>query len=201
MREKNKKQKVVDRRIQKTRKLLSDSLIALILEKGYEAVTIQNIIDRANVGRSTFYAHFENKEQLLLGGHQTFRELLETDPLAKQRSKNMDLNLLHLYKHAGENLQLAKALLGKKGGNIVTEHLREVMSHKILENLGKQRSKSRTGQKMFSFTADAAASAMVSLLTNWLENEMPFTPEEMAKTSDELLDAFLKRIRLYESGT
>jgi AcrR family transcriptional regulator len=48
----------IDRRIQKTKKILSEALIALILEKGYEQVTVQDIIDKANVGRSTFYCHY-----------------------------------------------------------------------------------------------------------------------------------------------
>src|SRR6266496_2461948 len=57
---------VVDRRVQKTLQLLQNALVELIPEKGgYDAVTIQEILDRANVGRSTFYAHFENKDQLL----------------------------------------------------------------------------------------------------------------------------------------
>ena len=47
----------VDRRVQRTRQLLEDALIALILEKGYDKITVQNIVDQANVGRSTFYAH------------------------------------------------------------------------------------------------------------------------------------------------
>ena len=54
-----------DRRVQRTRKLLQDALIDLVAEKGYVAVTIQEILDRANVGRSTFYAHFQDKDQLL----------------------------------------------------------------------------------------------------------------------------------------
>ena len=65
--------KIADRRVQKTRKLLLDALVSLILEKGYDEVSIQDIIDRANVGRSTFYAHYENKEQLLLFGHEHLR--------------------------------------------------------------------------------------------------------------------------------
>jgi len=48
----------LDRRVQKTRKLLQDALIELVAEKSYESVTIREILDRANVGRSTFYAHF-----------------------------------------------------------------------------------------------------------------------------------------------
>ena len=71
---KKKTQKPVDRRIQKSKKYLSDAFIALILEKGYEAVTVQEIIDRANVGRSTFYAHFESKEQLLFSLLGTMNE-------------------------------------------------------------------------------------------------------------------------------
>src|SRR5688572_21995012 len=55
----------LDRRVQKTRKLLQDALVELVAEKGYEAVTIREILDRANVGRSTFYAHFQDKDQLL----------------------------------------------------------------------------------------------------------------------------------------
>src|SRR5262245_41400479 len=58
-------QDIPDRRVQKTRKLLQDALIELVAEKGYEAVSIREILDRANVGRSTFYAHFQDKDQLL----------------------------------------------------------------------------------------------------------------------------------------
>ena len=62
---KNMPQNMPDRRVQKTRKLLQDALIELVAEKGYEAVSIQELLDRANVGRSTFYAHFQGKDQLL----------------------------------------------------------------------------------------------------------------------------------------
>ena len=55
----------VDRRIQRTRQLLEDALIALILEKGYDKITVQNIVDQANVGRSTFYSHFLDKDDLM----------------------------------------------------------------------------------------------------------------------------------------
>lgn len=53
-----------DRRVTKTRRAVKDAPVRLILEKGYEAVTVQDIIDRADVGRSTFYAHFVDKDEL-----------------------------------------------------------------------------------------------------------------------------------------
>ncbi|MCB0097425.1 MAG: TetR/AcrR family transcriptional regulator, partial [Caldilineaceae bacterium] len=56
-----------DRRIQKTRRALQDALLTLIVERRYDKITVQDILDRANVGRSTFYAHYRDKDDLLLG--------------------------------------------------------------------------------------------------------------------------------------
>src|SRR5438132_11064546 len=65
-----------DRRVQRTRKLLQDALVSLMIEKGYEATTVQDIIDRANVGRATFYAHFADKETLLVSLLEDLRAML-----------------------------------------------------------------------------------------------------------------------------
>ena len=67
----------LDRRAARTRGLLLDALRTLMLERGFERLTTQNIIDRAGVGRATFYAHFENKEALLAASIGRLREWLE----------------------------------------------------------------------------------------------------------------------------
>src|SRR5215471_7724311 len=72
----------VDRRIQRTRDVLHQALISLMIEKGYEVITVQDIIDRANVGRSTFYAHYVGKQDLLLSGLKNLSKNL----LAHQRA-------------------------------------------------------------------------------------------------------------------
>src|SRR4030095_3323460 len=72
----------LDRRIQRTRDLLHQALISLMIEKGYEVITVQDIIDRANVGRSTFYAHYVGKQDLLLSGLKN----LSKHMLAHQRA-------------------------------------------------------------------------------------------------------------------
>ncbi len=56
-----------DRRSQRTRQLLSEALVQLIREKDYNTITVNDIIERANVGRSTFYAHYHDKDDLFLG--------------------------------------------------------------------------------------------------------------------------------------
>lgn len=54
-----------DRRVQRTERLLREALVSLIREKGFEGLSVQQIIDRADVGRATFYAHFDNKDDLV----------------------------------------------------------------------------------------------------------------------------------------
>ena len=57
-----------DRRVQRTRKVLHEALVELILEKGFDKVAVQDVIERANIGRSTFYSHFKDTEDLFLSG-------------------------------------------------------------------------------------------------------------------------------------
>ena len=76
-----------DRRVQRTHQLLRGALVALIQEKGFEALTVQDIIDRANVGRATFYAHFDNKEDLLVSGLEEFRASIREQQRRRLREK------------------------------------------------------------------------------------------------------------------
>src|SRR5215510_3081353 len=72
---------VKDRRIQKTRKLLHDALGGLIQEKPYDEIAVQEILDRANVGRSTFYMHFRDKDELLLSSIRDMLGSVDATPL------------------------------------------------------------------------------------------------------------------------
>ena len=69
--------KAPDRRIQRTRKVLHEALVQLIFEKGNDKVTVQAVLDRANVGRSTFYAHYQDLEDLFLSGFENLWSLFE----------------------------------------------------------------------------------------------------------------------------
>lgn len=180
-------EKPLDRRVQKTRKYLGEALVSLILKKGYEAVTIQDIIDEANVGRSTFYAHFESKEQLLFNSNSDLSQaLLE----AMNPKSDRGIDFLLLYKHAKENSQVAQAMLGEKGGDLILSHVKDVIGLKV----GRfQKGKGHGGknqQLKNSFDSKALASALVSYLTSWLNADMPFSPEEMAEKSEELVNRF-----------
>lgn len=75
---------ILDRRVQRTRQLLKDALIALITEKGFDLITIQELLDKANVGRSTFYLHYENKNDLL---HAIFYDVQQDFSLYLESNK------------------------------------------------------------------------------------------------------------------
>ena len=77
-----------DRRVQRTRTLLKNALMQLIDEKGYDAVTIQDITERANLGRTTFYLHYVSKDDLLLDHHQDFASHIVLQPLSYDELMN-----------------------------------------------------------------------------------------------------------------
>lgn len=74
-----------DRRVQRTRKLLRNALMQLVDEKGYDAVTIQDITERANLGRTTFYLHYQSKDELFLDHHEGFADMMRINILSRER--------------------------------------------------------------------------------------------------------------------
>src|SRR5215212_11646165 len=84
--------RVADRRVQRTRALLHDALVSLVHEKSYDDIVVKEILARADVGRSTFYAHYRDKDELLECG---IRDLLRTDtPSEPARSEDAVERLL-----------------------------------------------------------------------------------------------------------
>ncbi|HET6991972.1 MAG TPA: TetR/AcrR family transcriptional regulator [Bacteroidia bacterium] len=185
---KTKKERPVDRRIQKTKKGLTEALINLILEKGYEKVTVQDIIDKANVGRSTFYIHYESKEQLLLDGHNNLNiKIFSDNPAANGKNKEIDFQ--NLFAHVGENLQLAKAMIGKRSGSMVTDFFRNNIALKVKKKYRGQFRKNKAEEKWLNYLSDACGAAVISLLISWIDEDMPFSSHEMAEKSTELVNS------------
>ncbi len=207
-------QNVLDRRVQKTRKLLQDALIELVSEKGYESVTIQEILDKANVGRSTFYAHFQDKDQLL-------RSILDyLDQLFEQHKKqlldatknfgnadNTDLTLglsptLSLFQFVGQNHRFFKAMLGNRAYGIfvkpiydyVFAHVHGIFTKPIHDDMFAHLHEPfkilRSREKYSSLESEIAAhyfvSALMGILVWWVEKDTPCTAEEIDRLFREL---------------
>src|SRR5882757_7950674 len=113
--------KLIDRRATRTRAMLQEAHVALIMNKGYEAMTIQDICDTANVGRSTFYTHYKSKDDLRRSSFEHLRKLLtdrQQDALATlgdTRYQPLAFSLA-LFEHARDHIHLYRALSKSRGG-------------------------------------------------------------------------------------
>ncbi|MEP6895919.1 MAG: TetR/AcrR family transcriptional regulator, partial [Chloroflexota bacterium] len=177
-----KKVKVIDRRIQRTRQLLQDALMALILEKGFDSVTVQDVIDRANVGRSTFYAHFQDKEDLLLSGFEHLRTEFEQHLTSESMTNDSPWELtLSMFKHAQSQRPLYKALAGKQGGNAALSHIQKFLFAYLRTRLNdhlKQAVSKRKNAIPTEILAQFIFSSFISLLVWWLDNDAPYSAEQ-----------------------
>src|SRR5690242_228295 len=119
----------VDRRIRRTQQLLGDALVSLILEKGYEAVTIKDITDRADVAYVTFYRHYKDKDQLLMQRLQEslgeLTEHIETAARQAQKEFSTDNEGLLIFKHVQQHSTLYRTLLSSQGGHQGSSRVRK----------------------------------------------------------------------------
>src|SRR5713101_2891065 len=130
----------MDRRAARTRRSLHQALIALILRKGYDAITVQEIIDEADVGCATFYAHYRGKEDLLRGGFEALRAELKaaqgTAPSKRGAAQDRPLKFsLAMFEHACAYRDVYRAMVGGRGGVVASHEIRRVLSEIVKEEL------------------------------------------------------------------
>jgi len=177
----------IDKRIQKTKRLLTESLISLILEKGYEQISIQDILDKANIGRSTFYFHYENKDQLFLDGlHNLEVKIFE------KSGRGQSLTLLPLFQHISQNLRLGQAILGKKSGDLFFEMLKYKLADQLIKNIN-PRISNKLEKKIWNYHCLAAASAVLSLTQSWLDDELPFSAQQISLQAENYIRSILNQ--------
>jgi AcrR family transcriptional regulator len=175
-----------DRRIQRTRQLIQDALVALITEKGYEKVTIQDIIDRANVGRSTFYAHYRDKEDLLLRGVAEIAYGDEVDERVareiatlKRAGVSDRLSTLGMFRHVTENRELHKAMFRQSNENAILEKGTEYLYANIHAQLKQLAEVGQAPSVPLALLARYLTGGLIEITKWWLENDEPHSPQEM----------------------
>jgi AcrR family transcriptional regulator len=166
----------IDRRAARTQRALHEALIALILRKGYDAITVQEIIDQADIGRATFYAHYSSKEDLLRGGFKRLAGELRSARRAAadpQRAGPLSFSLA-MFRHAGEYRQVFRALIGGRGSIIAVNEIRRVLSDVVREELGVL--KNDEAQEL---CVQFVVGAFLAVLTGWLEPRSRLAAEDV----------------------
>jgi AcrR family transcriptional regulator len=127
--------RATDRRVLRTHRMLRDALIALILERGWDEVSVQDVCDRADIGRSTFYMHFADKEDLLLSGFADLRKAMDEQRAASAAGTQALGFARAMIEHAHENQRLFRALVGKRSGQAVQKLFRQHVLDLVRQDL------------------------------------------------------------------
>jgi len=207
------KEKKEDRRVGRTRRLMHEALMTLIVEKGYEAVTVQDILDRADVGRSTFYAHYRDRDELLLSSFEHLRTLFEQQQQAlfdsRRTGREPELNfVLELFRHTGQHYKLYKAIAGRQSGEMIMKYLHRYLCTMLIGPLTELNRNKKSPPVPMEITTHHLVSSLLSLMTWWLDNNMPYTAERMDEifrilTAPAIEAAFGRKVEKseYESST
>lgn len=177
-----------DPRIERTIKLLGDALRELILEKGYDVLTVQDITDRANVSRTTFYLHFKDKDELLFSTmRQVYSDLMagfERRAASAQTLEELETLACDAsdYEHVAENADFYRTMLGKHGSaafiqdilNYITDEMRVHMLEPAFAGV---EDLPIPIEVVSAFTAGAE----IGMMSWWLNNKLKYTPEQMAR--------------------
>lgn len=173
-----------DRRVERTRKALRGALIELILEKGYEAISVCDIVERANIGRSTFYMHYSSRDAVF---SDSFRALEISLRAALQNGDNRQApgappRLRYtglLFAHVDDHRHLYRALAGQRGGVLAAAHIRRILFDLVREDF-----QSRPGGRADCPTAHDGAvhfvvGAITGVLSWWLEHKTAWNSEQV----------------------
>jgi len=183
----------MDRRVARTRGMLQRALNALTLKKGYEAITIEDICEAANVGRSTFYAHYTGKDDLKRGGLERLRQQLldhRRDALAAaDNAGNRSLAFsLPMFEHAREHIDLYRALVGNRGGAVALGTIRQILSDLVRDELHAGSGKNPNGGIPRELAVHYVVGAYMAVLTWWLDGGAKLPPQQM--------DAMFRRLAI-----
>jgi AcrR family transcriptional regulator len=169
----------IDRRVRRTRDGLGDALLTLMQEKPFETITVQQVLDRAGIGRSTFYAHYRDKDDLFLSDLEDFFELMSTLLLRHREASNRVAPVRELFAHVAQMRQLHAALIAADKLRDFLEMGQEYFARAIDRRLGELPSSRTIAPVQRTALAHAFAGALLSLMSWWVDHGASASPEEM----------------------
>jgi AcrR family transcriptional regulator len=184
-----------DRRVQRTRALLQQALVALIQERGYAAITVQDITERADVGRTTFYLHYTSKEDLFMHCHVAIisafhGELHAPHSRTALLAPDAPPGMLVAYRHLAESRALLAPIFQGQESALIVRRIRDRSAAELEASLraafGAERS------VPLDIMSNMLAGAQLALLQWWLEQRRPHSPEVLAQTFHRLRRAAIR---------
>lgn len=188
---------IQDRRVKRTQNLLAKALIALTLEKGYDAVTIRDITERADIGYATFFRHYRDKDALLLDVLDVVLD--ELMALLRPSPPNADpaADGTLIFRYAGEHSEVCRVLLGSPGSAELVRRIQEAGTRGVLEG-----NRPLPGSAVpMEVAAHHLVASSIALISWWLEHGMPYPPERMGTIYSELIVRPTRAVAFAPSGS
>ena len=175
----------MDRRQQKTRTAIFSAFSALLAQKSYSKITVQEIIDAANVGRTTFYAHFETKDHLLkalceeLFGHiiNSAMDCTHTHGLYSDRDAPTSV-FCHLLQHLQENENNILGLLSCESSELFLRYFKDSLND-LIQNQFMNQNRKNNRDIPRDFLINHISGSFVEMVLWWLKDKKKHTPEEL----------------------
>jgi AcrR family transcriptional regulator len=169
----------LDRRAWRTRNALGDALIELMQERPFKSVTVQDVLDRAKVGRSTFYAHYRDKDDLFLSDVEDFWEMMSSMLERRGEDSKRVAPVRELLTHIADVKNLREALTASGKAHDVMELGQGYFARTIEKRLVKLCPAKEAKAGQFAAMSHALAGALFSSLNWWVDRGMPVSAAEM----------------------
>lgn len=181
-----------DLRVKRTEKLIFDALITCTIQKGFSAVTVGEITDKAGINRATFYRHYNDKFDLLNQYTQTVFGMLtaQNGKINNSSSHVLPISLIKIFEHVRENALFYRVMLGKNGDPNFAEKIRIYIQKRIEHSLPKNLIIDKRIELFINYSSHASFGAVLW----WLENDLPYSSEEMIRILQHLESENLKDI-------
>jgi AcrR family transcriptional regulator len=180
------KQQKADRRSQRTSRLVSSAFAELLVEKPYDEILVQDILDRADIGRTTFYAHYFDKEDVLDSMIEQQLSMF-THQIAHSTARQQVVPSLELFEHIYQSPhQHLRALMRGRAGEPLWEALQTALSRAIESALSTLCAEKRSPSIPLPVVSEYLAGAFLTLLKWWVAADMPYPPEQMESIFQQL---------------
>jgi AcrR family transcriptional regulator len=176
---------VLDRRIAKTRLALRDAMMALLPERAWDELSILEICDQANVGRSTFYIHYRSKDDLLIESLNDLRDALSAANPHSLPSSSRLAFLPGLLAHMVEQRRVFKTVIGRRSGHGIERRFREMVFQLVERELVGREVPADHNQMMARYVAGG----IVDLMAWWVEAQNTPTVDRLEEAIQALSQA------------
>lgn len=180
-----------DRRTRKTSKAIQEALFSLMTEKQYHKITIQDIIDRADVGRATFYSHYPTKDDLLIRCIEHLLVMVKdyvASYLEHEGDKSRILPVTGLFEHVKENSRIIKGLLNSDKSDLFFAEMQKYCNESIIIYFTNRNKNLYNLKVPETILANHISGTVINLLKWWIQSNMPFSPSEMDSYFQELIN-------------